>query len=278
MDIERVRRILSILTESLRVAESIVAMGFEEFASDIRNRYILRLALVEVVEAATSLGLHILREDLGVRTVESYAQVFRKLVEHRVINIPVPMYDNVSQPGETFHSTTRTGMLMTPGYIGRLRKVDLMLLGNLSKRLRAMSLELEEAERFRYYELSSEKKHEVLSRLRSKLESHEDVVLAVLYGSFLRDGVFRDIDVAVYLSYREGEELDSFKAELDLGAALSEHVGYPVDVKVLNRAPPWFIRIVLERGIVLIERVPSLVKKLYLRALDEEYGLRYTRI
>lgn len=86
MDIERVRKILSDLTESLRVAESIVAMGFEEFASDIRNRYTLRLALVEVVEAATSLGLHILREDLGVRTVESYAQVFRKLVEHRVIS------------------------------------------------------------------------------------------------------------------------------------------------------------------------------------------------
>lgn len=153
-----------------------------------------------------------------------------------------------------------------------------MLLRNLSKRLRAMSLELEEAERFRYYELSSEKKHEVLSRLRSKLESLKNVVLAVLYGSFLRDGVFRDIDVAVYLSCGDCEELDPLKAELDLGAVLSEHVGYPVDVKVLNMAPPWFIRVVLEKGIVLIERVPSLVEKLYLRALDEEHGLRYIRI
>ena len=85
MDVERVKRLLMDVEESLRVAESIVSLDYGEFVRDVGNRYTLRMALVEVVEAATSLGLALLR-GAGVGRVESYAQVFRKLVEHGMLS------------------------------------------------------------------------------------------------------------------------------------------------------------------------------------------------
>ena len=81
----RVNRLLGEIEESLRVAREMVSKNFDDFISDVRNRYTLRLALVEVVEAAVTLGLYILRRRFNVKSVEGYVQVFRKLMEHGVI-------------------------------------------------------------------------------------------------------------------------------------------------------------------------------------------------
>jgi len=85
MDVDRIERLLTDIEESLNIARSIVALGYGEFMRDVRNRYTLRMAIVEVVEAATSLGLILLRS-AGVSRVESYAQVFRRLVERGVLS------------------------------------------------------------------------------------------------------------------------------------------------------------------------------------------------
>jgi len=85
VDSERVSRLLEEVRESLRVVESIVSLNLSEFIGDVRNRYTLRLGVVEIVEAATSIGLHILRERLG-EEAEGYVQVFRKLTEHEVLS------------------------------------------------------------------------------------------------------------------------------------------------------------------------------------------------
>jgi len=44
---------------------------------------------VEIVEAASTLGLHILREGFGVERVDSYSQIFDKLAEKGVISYSV---------------------------------------------------------------------------------------------------------------------------------------------------------------------------------------------
>ncbi|MBS7637319.1 DUF86 domain-containing protein [Candidatus Bathyarchaeota archaeon] len=82
----RADRLLEEIEGSLKVAEKIVRMDFNSFISDVRNRYTLRLALVEIVEASVTLGLYILRERFDVEAVEGYVQVFRKLMEHGVIS------------------------------------------------------------------------------------------------------------------------------------------------------------------------------------------------
>ena len=56
------------------------------FLSDFRNRYTLRMVLVEIAEASATLSLHILRNLLDVRRIEGYTRIFDKLVEHGVLS------------------------------------------------------------------------------------------------------------------------------------------------------------------------------------------------
>ncbi|RLE73203.1 MAG: nucleotidyltransferase domain-containing protein [Thermoprotei archaeon] len=129
-----------------------------------------------------------------------------------------------------------------------------------------MSLELEIREKFKFYELDLKEKRKILKKIKEILNNRKEILLTVIYGSFLKDYPLRDIDVAVYISGR-GDFLD-YKFELD--RVLSEKIGYPVDVKVLNNAPAWFILEVLENGRTIIEKIPALTEKLYKKALDEK--------
>jgi len=104
--------------------------------------------------------------------------------------------------------------------------------------------------------------------LRRELEGRGEVLLAIIYGSFIRGGEFRDVDLAVYLK----PGVDPLRYALDLEGMLEEALGYPVDVKPLNEAPAWFTKRVLEEGRVLLDRV-GVVERLYLKALDEEQTL-----
>ncbi|MGC8752529.1 MAG: nucleotidyltransferase domain-containing protein [Fervidicoccaceae archaeon] len=134
-----------------------------------------------------------------------------------------------------------------------------------------MSLELEERDKFRFFRLSKEEKGRIQEILRSLLLSHAEIVLAILYGSFLKEVPFRDIDIAVYVV--DGK-LDTIDYELNLIAEFEGKLGYKLDLKVLNDAPPWFVRMVLENGEVLFERIPLLSEKLYLKSIDEQFLIR----
>lgn len=129
------------------------------------------------------------------------------------------------------------------------------------------SLEPEMAEKFRFYSLPREERERVVEVLKSILDKEPRVILAVLHGSFLRHSSFRDIDIAVYTA-GNSDPLDyKFRLEEELEKTLQ----LPVDVKVLNNAPPWFTRKVLEEGLVLTQKTPLLLEKLYLKTLDEAY-------
>ncbi|MHA1261837.1 MAG: nucleotidyltransferase domain-containing protein [Candidatus Freyarchaeota archaeon] len=129
-----------------------------------------------------------------------------------------------------------------------------------------MPLEIEERERFRFFELRKRRKEALLRKIVNLLENREEVFWAFVYGSFLRDVPFRDVDIAVYVD-RDVDPLD-FRFRLD--RELSRAIGLPVDVKVINRAPPWFIIKVINEGRRLVEKIPLLTEKLYLKAIDEK--------
>ncbi len=85
MNIPRIKKLLDEIRNSLKLIEKLVDLPYEDFISDIRNRYTLRLALIEIVEASVAIGLIILKELGDVEKIEGYIQVFRKLIEHRVL-------------------------------------------------------------------------------------------------------------------------------------------------------------------------------------------------
>ncbi len=113
------------------------------------------------------------------------------------------------------------------------------------------------------------KRDKLLGVIAKHLECRSEVILAVAYGSFIGDKPFRDIDIAVYSAGVE----DAIGYELLLERGLSNLTGYPVDVRLLNSAPPWFTKKVLGEGMVLTARKPFIVERLYLKAIDEEQVL-----
>lgn len=80
MDKEMVERLLWDIERSLKVARSVVQLPLDEFLGDVRNRYTLRLALVEMVEAACSVGSHLMEEG---SSCEGYLTLISFLVEKR---------------------------------------------------------------------------------------------------------------------------------------------------------------------------------------------------
>ena len=92
----------------------------------------------------------------------------------------------------------------------------------------------------KWFELGPEEREKTAKKLAEALRREERVALAFLFGSFL-EGVFRDVDVAVYLS-GEVDLLDAAAYAEELSSRLTALVGLPVDVVVLNFAPTWLRR------------------------------------
>ena len=85
------------------------------------------------------------------------------------------------------------------------------------------------------YTLGKEEKERIIKLLRDFLLRRDDVVFAYLHGSFLEDGPFRDVDIAIYV---RAEVHPFYEAELE--EELSRAIGLPVDVRILNDAPVTF--------------------------------------
>ena len=131
----------------------------------------------------------------------------------------------------------------------------------------------------KFYRLSGEEKERILALLADRLSSRAELIFAIVFGGFLEERPFRDIDVGVYLAHgtRAGEDIveAALYAE-ELSAELSKLVGLPVDVVVLNHAPVWLLYRAL-KGRVILDRDPVLRARLYLMALDTLSPARWHR-
>lgn len=105
---------------------------------------------------------------------------------------------------------------------------------------------------------------DLLTKLKSVLDSHEDVIVAYLFGSAAR-GELRpssDVDIGILVSApprkaglameASGPTLTSLRGDLE--DALREAVHRPVDLVILNHASPDLIHRVLRDGVLVIER------------------------
>ena len=129
-----------------------------------------------------------------------------------------------------------------------------------------MSVEFEERERFTFHRLSREGREEVVRKLAEVLSGRDEVLLAVVHGSFVEDIPFRDVDLAVYVRGC----FDPLDYKFTLDEELERVIGYVVDTQVLNDAPYYFVINVLQRGRVVVEKICFLREALLLKAFDEE--------
>jgi hypothetical protein len=95
-------------------------------------------------------------------------------------------------------------------------------------------------------------KARITAVIRNILEKHDEISFAYLHGSFIREGGFRDIDVALFLAELPESPLQyELACETEIMAAVTR---YPVDVRVLNSAPLSFKYQVTKEGVRLFVR------------------------
>lgn len=103
--------------------------------------------------------------------------------------------------------------------------------------------------------LSKNQKELIIARLTRLMEDLPEIVFAFLHGSFIEEGSFRDLDLVVYVDPScpaAGDQ--TLEYELKTEILLEETAGFPVDFRVLNRAPVSFCYNVLKNGRLLFCR------------------------
>lgn len=109
------------------------------------------------------------------------------------------------------------------------------------------------------FSCTTEQRESIFGVLRGILAAQPEVLFAYVYGSFLGNQPFHDIDVGVYVAPEAEEKATLFVLDLaiDLESALKREfpgLGHPmVDVRVLNGAPVSFCYHVL-KGRLLFSR------------------------
>ncbi len=126
---------------------------------------------------------------------------------------------------------------------------------------------LEDKRKFTYYRLKDEEKNKIIKTLSNILRKRKEILLAVVFGSFVRSEVFRDIDVAVFTGYKiPYNEVEVY--EENLAKDIESLINIPVDVVVIDYAPPWF-RVKALEGTVLVEREVALAARLKFKSTQE---------
>jgi predicted nucleotidyltransferase len=118
----------------------------------------------------------------------------------------------------------------------------------------------------KYYNLAAAERSEIIAVVRGLIASEEKIIFSYLHGSFFANQPFRDIDIAVYLT--DLLPAHRLKYELKIEESIEQTVRYPVDLQVLNCAPPAFCYMVIKNGCQLA------VKDDNLRVEFETYTLK----
>lgn len=87
------------------------------------------------------------------------------------------------------------------------------------------------------YELGREERERIATQLAELLQAYPEIVAAWLHGSFHEGLPFHDIDIALYVEPDSPAANDPLDLMLRVADTLERAVHYPIDVRVINRAP-----------------------------------------
>jgi hypothetical protein len=114
--------------------------------------------------------------------------------------------------------------------------------------------------------LSADQRERVIQHLKDLLQAHREVLVAILHGSFVTGGAFRDVDVALLVDGVPRERFRDY--ELEQGVRWSKELGLPIDVRLLNDAPIAF-RYHAIKGLPLLVREEDCYDELRARTWNE---------
>jgi len=103
--------------------------------------------------------------------------------------------------------------------------------------------------------VSRQEKKALISKLSIPLGRSKDIVFAYVFGSFVKEEKFSDIDIAVYLKKAVKSPLGW---EVRWEGKLQSSCHFQVDVRIINQAPLSFVYQTIKSGVLVVDRDPSL--------------------
>ena len=127
------------------------------------------------------------------------------------------------------------------------------------------------SQKIRYFRLDRWRKSRVITTISDYLKDVDDIILAIIFGSFIELESFRDIDIAIYTPNVDIDKIIWYSAELELT------LNIPVDIIHLNTIPTAFKYYVLTKGLVIYEKYSGIYEALLNQVVDEKYLLNHIR-
>lgn len=84
--------------------------------------------------------------------------------------------------------------------------------------------------------LKTELKEKIKNKIEDIIQKKEEILFAYLFGSFVDEETFNDIDVGIYLDKNIKDKYGTFY-EIELSNQIEEKLKIPVDIINLNVAP-----------------------------------------
>jgi predicted nucleotidyltransferase len=125
--------------------------------------------------------------------------------------------------------------------------------------------------------ISKNQRNTIISIISKIIEKERKIIFAYLYGSFATESVIsNDIDIAIYT-----EEIENpFAFQVDMKIAISEELRKnkidispdEIDLRIINDATYDFVIDVLEKGILLVDKLPE-IRTAYIEKISLQYRL-----
>lgn len=123
--------------------------------------------------------------------------------------------------------------------------------------------------------IDSVQKEMVIKNIRGILKKVEpEVISAYIFGSFVQEDKFSDIDLALLFKTQIDKPLDF---EIALEIILEDSIGYRFDVRVLNDAPLSFCQVVFRNGKLIVDSKPNFRADFTGNILKQYFDFSYFR-
>ena len=87
------------------------------------------------------------------------------------------------------------------------------------------------------FHLDLKERLKIENQISKRLLERNEITFAYLYGSFIFDMPFHDIDIAIFIDQMKAEIEDALEYELQLSIDLELQIKIPIDIKIMNDAP-----------------------------------------
>ena len=113
------------------------------------------------------------------------------------------------------------------------------------------------------------KREKMINEIKKELLKRKEIIFAYLFGSFLENEKYNDIDIGIYIKESTIKEEASFDYSISLSGELSYRLGIDVDLKIMNFLPLGVVKNILQ-GHLLFTR-----NRLFLEEYIEKKSLEY---